>query len=192
MTCAISWVVPPTGSALSAEVSVMVDPDGASSGTLSQLVANAAAARTHRAAPARRRAIATRENGDNMKALTILVSMDLRGQGQSRGGERGYAMAALLVAMSIMEVMMTVALPVWKQNAQREKEEELIFRGKQYVHAIGLFQRKFAGTYPPNLNVLVEQKFLRKKYKDPMTDDDFVPIPFGQAQPGPAAATPGG
>jgi type II secretory pathway pseudopilin PulG len=89
-------------------------------------------------------------------------------------------MAALLVAMSIMAVMMTVAMPVWKQSAQREKEEELIFRGKQYVHAIALFQRKFAGAYPPNVNVLVDQKFLRKKYKDPITDDDFVPIPFGQ------------
>jgi len=86
--------------------------------------------------------------------------------------------------MSIMAIMMTVALPVWKQNAQREKEEELIFRGKQYVHAIALFQRKYPGTYPPNLNVLAEQKFLRKKYKDPITDDDFVPIPFGQATPG--------
>ena len=46
-------------------------------------------------------------------------------------------MAALLVAMSIMAVMMTVAMPVWKQTAQREKEEELVFRGMQYVHAIG-------------------------------------------------------
>ncbi|HMD34083.1 MAG TPA: type II secretion system protein, partial [Vicinamibacterales bacterium] len=100
-------------------------------------------------------------------------------------------MAALLVAMSILAVMMTVALPVWKQNTQREKEEELVFRGKQYVHAIALFQRKYPGTYPPNLNVLFEQKFLRKKYKDPITDDDFVPIPFGQAVPGPPAA-PGG
>ena len=100
-------------------------------------------------------------------------------------------MAALLVALSILAVMMTVAMPVWKQNAQREKEEELVFRGKQYVHAIALFQRKYPGTYPPNLNVLFEQKFLRKKYKDPITDDDFVPIPFGQATPGGGSATPG-
>ena len=97
-------------------------------------------------------------------------------------------MAALLVAMSIMAIMMTVAMPVWKQTAQREKEEELVFRGKQYVHAIGLFQRKFANAYPPNIDVLVEQRFLRKKFKDPITNDDFVPIPAGQAVPGRAAA----
>ena len=31
-------------------------------------------------------------------------------------------MAALLIAMSIMAIMMTVAMPVWKQISQREKE----------------------------------------------------------------------
>ena len=96
-------------------------------------------------------------------------------------------MAALLVAMSIMAVMMTVAMPVWKQTAQREKEEELVFRGLQYVHAIGMFQRKFANAYPPNFDVLVEQRFLRKKFKDPITNDDFVPLPVGQGLPGSGA-----
>jgi hypothetical protein len=73
---------------------------------------------------------------------------------------------------------------VWKQAAQREKEEELVFRGLQYVHAIGMFQRKYANAYPPNIDVLVEQRFLRKKYKDPITNDDFAPIPVGQGLPG--------
>ena len=80
-------------------------------------------------------------------------------------------MAALIVAMGIMALMMTVVMPVWKQAARREKEEELVFRGMQYVHAIGLYQRKFANAYPPNLDLLVDQKFLRKKFKDPMTKD---------------------
>jgi type II secretory pathway pseudopilin PulG len=93
-------------------------------------------------------------------------------------------MAALLVALSIMAVMMTVVMPVWKRTAQREKEAELVFRGMQYVHAIGMFQRKFANAYPPNIDVLVDQRFLRKKFKDPITNDDFVPIPVGQGVPG--------
>jgi type II secretory pathway pseudopilin PulG len=105
-------------------------------------------------------------------------------------------MAALLVGLSIMAVMFTVVMPVWKQTAQREKEEELVFRGKQYVHAIGLFQRKFANAYPPNIDVLVDQRFLRKKFKDPITNDDFVPIPAGGGAPGATGSTgstqPGG
>jgi len=96
-------------------------------------------------------------------------------------------MAALLVAMSIMAVMMTVVMPVWKQTAQREKEEELVFRGLQYAHAIGMFQRKYANAYPPNFDVLVEQRFLRKKFKDPITNDDFAPIAVGQSLPGSGA-----
>jgi type II secretory pathway pseudopilin PulG len=111
-------------------------------------------------------------------------------------GNRGYAMAALLVAMSVMAVLMSALLPVWSHVATREKEEELIFRGKQYARAIGLFQRKFANTAPPTIDVLVEQRFLRKKYKDPITNDDFQPIYANQAvmQPpggGPSAARPG-
>jgi type II secretory pathway pseudopilin PulG len=98
-------------------------------------------------------------------------------------------MAALLVAMSIMAVMLTVAMPVWKQMTQREKEEELIFRGQQYVHAIALFQRKYAGAFPPNFDVLVNERFLRKKFKDPITKDDFVPITQLGGPPGTGTAT---
>jgi type II secretory pathway pseudopilin PulG len=82
-------------------------------------------------------------------------------------------MVALLVGIAIMGVMMAAAMPVWRQAAQREKEAELAFRGEQYARAIGLFQRKYAASFPPNLEVLVQQKFLRKKYKDPVTKEDF-------------------
>ena len=104
-------------------------------------------------------------------------------------------MAALLVAMSVMAVLMSALLPVWSHMATREKEEELIFRGKQYARAIGLFQRKFANTAPPTIDVLVEQRFLRKKYKDPITGEDFQPIYANQGiMPpggGPSAPRPG-
>ncbi len=107
---------------------------------------------------------------------------------------RGYAMAALLAAMSVMAVLISVAMPSWYTMAKREREAELMFRGQQYARSVTLFQRKFAGAYPPNLDMLISQKFLRKKYKDPMTNDDFQLVPVGdpaglQAQ---ASATPGG
>src|SRR5262245_28054892 len=37
------------------------------------------------------------------------------------GQDKGYAMAALLIAMSIAAVLMTVAMPTWKQMSRREK-----------------------------------------------------------------------
>ena len=82
---------------------------------------------------------------------------------------RGYAMAGLLVTLAVMSVILGIAMPVWRNVVQREKEEELIFRGRQYARAIQLYQRKSAAAYPASVDVLVEQRFLRKKYTDPMT-----------------------
>lgn len=119
----------------------------------------------------------------------------------SRGtSQDGYAMAALLIAMSVMAVFMTVALPVWNTQAQREKEAELVFRGEQYARAVMLYQRKFANALPPSLDVLLNDRYLRKKYKDPVTGGDFqllsgastqanVGVPGGQVA---GARTPGG
>ncbi len=78
----------------------------------------------------------------------------------------GFTLAALLVAISIMMILWSLAAPSWKAMNQREKELELIWRGEQYVKAIGRYYYKF-GTYPPNLDILVDKKFLRKKYTDP-------------------------
>jgi type II secretory pathway pseudopilin PulG len=111
---------------------------------------------------------------------------------QLPGDERGYLMVALLVAMSIMAILMTAALPAWRTLAQREKEAELIFRGEQYARAIGLFQRRYANASPPNLDVLVNERFLRKKYKDPITNEDFQLVSVGSGAPGmPGAGQPG-
>ena len=112
-----------------------------------------------------------------------------------RSFDDGYAMAALLVMLAVMSIMLTVALPSWRQMVKREKEAELVFRGQQYARAIALFQRKYANALPPSIDVLVEQRFLRKKYKDPITGDDFQPIPATSLALTPtspqAASTPG-
>lgn len=99
-------------------------------------------------------------------------------------GQRGYAMAALLVAVAVMAVLMSAAMPVWRHQAQREKEAELVFRGEQWVRGLGLWSRKFGpGTRPPSLDALVQERMVRQKWKDPITGEDFVPVYLGQ-QPG--------
>jgi type II secretory pathway pseudopilin PulG len=111
-----------------------------------------------------------------------------------RGQPNGYAMVVLLISLSIMAIMMTVVMPVWRQTAQREKETELVFRGEQYARAINLLQRKSVGALPPSIDFLVEQKFLRKKFKDPITNDDFAPVLLSVAAPqgGAPGSQPGG
>jgi type II secretory pathway pseudopilin PulG len=97
-----------------------------------------------------------------------------------QGGQRGYAMAALLVSIGVMMVLMSVAMPVWRTQAQREKEAELVFRGEQIARGINLYMRKMGGAnYPPTLDVLVQGRFIRKKYKDPMTEND-TSLPLNQ------------
>jgi len=90
-------------------------------------------------------------------------------------------MAALLVALTVMAVTLSVALPVWKTAVQREKEAELIFRGQQYARAVALFQRKYANAFPANIDALVSGRFLRRKYLDPMTNGEFQVL-YGSAQ----------
>jgi len=99
-------------------------------------------------------------------------------------GQSGFLMVALLIGMAVAAVYMSAALPAWRQQAQREKEEELIFRGKQYARAIMLYQDKNRGVNPPDIDILVSQHFLRKKWKDPVTGEDFVPLGVGVATPG--------
>jgi type II secretory pathway pseudopilin PulG len=106
----------------------------------------------------------------------------------------GYAMVALLVAMSVMAVMLSVALPTWSHLVRREQEEELIFRGQQYARAINQYQRKYANQSPANLDVLIEQRFLRKKFKDPLSpnkDGEFQMLYF-QTGTGPQGSGPQG
>jgi type II secretory pathway pseudopilin PulG len=92
-------------------------------------------------------------------------------------------MAALLVALAVMAILMSVALPAWRHLARREKEAELAFRGEQYARAIALYRAKNGNQFPPSIDVLVQGHYLRKKYKDPMTPGgEFRIVPVGNPQ----------
>ena len=111
---------------------------------------------------------------------------------EGQAGQRGYAMAAVLMSVAVMAIVMSALLPAWRQQVQREKEAELAFRGEQYARAIYLFQRANGGRNPPSIDVLVSGRFLRKKYKDPMTKDgEFLPLAIGANQPGPQGGQAG-
>lgn len=83
----------------------------------------------------------------------------------------GYTLLLLLIAIFVMSLGLLVAVPVLETQLRREKEEELIFRGKQYVEAIRLYQQKKPGAYPSSLEELVKEKCLRRVYRDPMSEN---------------------
>src|SRR4029077_18404536 len=64
--------------------------------------------------------------------------------------------------------------------------EEMIHRGVQYSRAIRAYYKKF-GRYPAsmeNLENTNQMRFLRKRYKDPITGKDFKLLHFGEAKMG--------
>lgn len=87
-------------------------------------------------------------------------------------GERGYAFLILMMVLTILLVTLTQALPSVYTAGQREREEELIFRGNQYARAILLYRRQF-NRFPSTVDDLVKKtngfRFLRQAYMDPMT-----------------------
>jgi type II secretory pathway pseudopilin PulG len=80
-------------------------------------------------------------------------------------------MIMLVILLTIMSVGLMVAVPVWQTQIQRDKEEELIFRGKQYVEAVRIYQLKNPGRFPKTLEELAEKRCIRRLYRDPMTSD---------------------
>jgi type II secretory pathway pseudopilin PulG len=92
-------------------------------------------------------------------------------------------LVAVVFMMAILVLSLAVAIPKVRQSIQRDRDEETMQRGKQYVRAIQLYYRKFH-AYPPSVDALVktnEIRFLRRKYVDPTTrKEEWKPIMFGQ------------
>jgi type II secretory pathway pseudopilin PulG len=110
---------------------------------------------------------------------------------RSRLDEHGYILVVLLVGMAIAAIWMSAALPAWRHQVQRQREDDLVFRGEQYARAIVSYQKKNQGALPPDIDILVNQHYLRKKWKDPITKEDFFPVGSGITVPGRTGGPPG-
>jgi type II secretory pathway pseudopilin PulG len=87
--------------------------------------------------------------------------------------ESGYLLLAVLLMMALMIIAATIEVPRIVEQIKRDREEEMIHRGTEYARAVKKFYKKF-GRYPANLEQLDNTnqiRFLRKRYKDPLTKD---------------------
>ncbi len=91
---------------------------------------------------------------------------------RSRARGEGMALLILMMMVTLLLVSLTVALPNLYTAGQREREEELIFRGNEYARAIMLYQRQFR-HFPTSVEDLTKRtngmRFLRRAYRDPMS-----------------------
>jgi type II secretory pathway pseudopilin PulG len=85
--------------------------------------------------------------------------------------QAGYTFIILMAMITVLAIGLLAAVPVWKTQIQREAEEELIFRGRQYVEAVRLYQNKNPGKFPASIDDLIKARCLRKPFPDPMTRD---------------------
>ncbi len=118
------------------------------------------------------------------------------GSAAPRHGEAGYNLVILVVAITVMNILVASAIPLWRTAIRRDKEEELIFRGWQYAEGIRLFQHRY-GRLPVRLEELIEVKprCMRQLWTDPITGKrDWVPVrvvvPGAEAPPQPEGDNP--
>ncbi|PYX84872.1 MAG: hypothetical protein DMG70_05370, partial [Acidobacteria bacterium] len=96
--------------------------------------------------------------------------------GARKRNQQGYALLLVVFLATTMLILATLAAPDIKTEGQREKEKEMIWRGRQYTRGIKLYYRKM-GRFPTSLDDLTKPKvgslhFMRQAYKDPMNTQD--------------------
>jgi hypothetical protein len=88
----------------------------------------------------------------------------------------GFALMMVMFMTTVVLLGAMVAAPYFRTERQREKEQEMIWRGKQYVRGIKLYYRK-TGRFPTSVDDLTKPKlgslrFMRQAYNDPMNKTD--------------------
>jgi type II secretory pathway pseudopilin PulG len=119
-------------------------------------------------------------------------AIDMSSRHETRN-ERGYVLLALLLMVALLSIASLKLIQDFKFQYQREQEEELIHRGVQYSRAVKRYYKKF-GRYPTRIEELESTnnlRFLRRRYKDPVTGKDFkllrltdVQMSFNGVSPG--------
>jgi type II secretory pathway pseudopilin PulG len=93
--------------------------------------------------------------------------------------QRGFTFIAVLAAMFLLALGTQKVMAVLSQQAQREREAELLQIGAAFAQAIGMYYESSPGSikrWPQSLNELTDdtrfvsmRRHLRQVYLDPMT-----------------------
>ncbi|HEY6946061.1 MAG TPA: hypothetical protein VI431_13040 [Candidatus Acidoferrum sp.] len=99
-----------------------------------------------------------------------------RQRGSRRRSQQGYALLLVIFMTTMLLILATMVAPNIKTEGQREKEKEMIWRGRQYARGVKLYYRKM-GRFPTSIDDLTKPKvgslrFMRQAYKDPMNAQD--------------------
>ena len=101
-----------------------------------------------------------------------------------KNNEKGYSLLAAIFAVTVFSILALAARAHWETEIRRDLEEELIFRAGQYVQAIESYIKKNNNQYPQSLDILVEKRFMRKRFPDPMSESGTWNIVMQSIQSG--------
>lgn len=121
-------------------------------------------------------AVASPASGDNSRPCADdRPRQTVERSSSVRSREQGYVLLSLLLIFALSIIFAAAAASSIAFKIRRDREEELLHRGAEYSRAIRRFTKKM-GRYPLRVEDLENtdhQRFLRKRYKDPITGKDF-------------------
>lgn len=85
------------------------------------------------------------------------------------GHSRGFTLLELMIAMFIVIILLSVALPTYQRSVQYAKETVLKENLWQMRKAIDQYASD-KGKYPPSIESLIEGKYLREMPIDPILE----------------------
>ena len=101
-----------------------------------------------------------------------------------KSGDAGYVLLALILIVALLTIAAAAIAPSIAFQVKRDREEEMIHRGVQYSRAVQHYYKKF-NRYPSRIEDLESTnklRFLRKRYKDPISGKDFKLVYLSEVQ----------
>ncbi len=121
--------------------------------------------------------------------MSVLSHLRIRWRGRPPGVD-GWTLIEMLVVLSLIMILASLALTQYRNSIQTAKEATL--RANLY-HMREAIDQYYAdkGRYPESLDTLVAERYLRAIPKDPLTDVPDWQTIQAESEPGAASLSPG-
>ena len=104
-----------------------------------------------------------------MNIRELIKFASIRAGRRSAHRQRGFSLLELMIAMFILIILLSVAIPTYQRSVQQARETVLKENLWQMRRAIDQFSAD-KGKLPKSIDELVEAKYLREKPLDPILE----------------------
>ena len=94
----------------------------------------------------------------------------VNGQLSVKGRQKGFSLLELMIAMFIMIILLSIAVPTYERSVRQARETVLKENLWQMRRAIDQYTAD-KGKLPQNIDSLVEAKYLRERPVDPILEN---------------------